>query len=111
MFISKTNLRSPYGKIILGFIFVTIYSLPLNAQTNTTQYKFLQNIEVGKDMNWDFKSEDETASLKDKIKKLGDYNLSPSDSDLDVELLETEPKWGNRGDVEDRSIKAEVYHY
>ncbi|GAB4523174.1 MAG: hypothetical protein Tsb0014_00470 [Pleurocapsa sp.] len=111
MFISKTHLRSPYGKIILGFIFVTIYSLPLNAQTNTTQYEFLQNIEAGKDMNWGFSSEDETASLKDEIKKLGDYDLSASDTDLDVELLETEPKWGNRGDVEDHSIEAEVYDY
>ncbi|MGK7951256.1 MAG: hypothetical protein AB4368_21350 [Xenococcaceae cyanobacterium] len=88
-----------------------IYSLPLNAQTNTSEYEVLNNIETEENIDWSFSSEDESISIKDDLKELGDYSISESELEEDLELTEEDPKWGNRGDVEDLSIEAEVYDY
>ena len=111
MLTSKFNQRLFNWKIILGFILISISSLPLNVQAQTKEYQFLEDIEAGKNVNWSFSSEDETVSLKDEIEALGDYSISNSDVKLDLELSEEDRKWGNRGDAKDYYLEAEVYNY
>lgn len=108
--ISKKDLKFSIQVIALGTM-LGIYSLPLNAQTNTSEYDVLNNIEIEENIDWTFSSEDESISIKDDLKELGDYSISESELEEDLELTEEEPKWGNRGDVEDLSIEAEIYDY
>lgn len=107
----KTNKKTLNWAVVLGLIFVGIYHLPLNAQSDTTEYNFLTDIEAGENTNWSFSSEDETISLKDEIRKLGDYTISTPYVDRDIELFQEDKRWGNRGDAEDRAIEAEIYDY
>ncbi|MDJ0636923.1 MAG: hypothetical protein QNJ34_27340 [Xenococcaceae cyanobacterium MO_188.B29] len=94
--------------IALGAILST-YSLPLNAQTNTSEYDFLKDNTTEANIDWNFSSEEESISIKDDLKELGEYSISEPDSD--TEIVEEEQKWGNRGDVEDFSIETEVYDH
>ena len=109
---------SIYQKIICfcaitsSSVLASTYSLPLHAQTSTVDgSSILEGVETGEDLDWSFTSEDEPISVKDDIKELEDYSLSGSDSETDLELIEEERKWGNRGDVEDYSVEVEVYDY
>ena len=109
--ILKTNTRFLIRALALGTMLPGFYSWPLNAQTNTSEYDFLGDIEAGTNVDWSFSSEDESLAVTDDLKELGEYNISDSDSEGDVELIGEEQKWGNRGDVEDFSFEAEVYDY
>lgn len=108
--ILRKDLKFLIQAIAIGTMF-GIYSLPLNSQTNTSEYDFLNNIETEENLEWSFSSEDESISIKDDIKELGDYSISESELEEVIELSDEDPKWGNRGDVEDLSIEAEVYDY
>ncbi len=108
--ILKKELKFSIQAIAIGTM-LGIYSLPLNAQANTSEYDFLNNIETEENIDWSFSSEDESISIKDDLKELGDYSISESELEEDLELTDEDPKWGNRGDVEDLSIEAEVYDY
>ncbi len=108
--ILKKELKFSIQAIAIGTM-LGIYSLPLNAQTNTSEYDFLNNIETEENLDWSFSSEDESISIKDDLKELGNYSISESELEEDLELTDEDPKWGNRGDVEDLSIEAEVYDY
>ena len=92
--------------IAIGSTFATIYSLPLHAQSD-----ILKGIETDENLNWTFTSEREPITVKDDIRELEQYSVSESDPEVDLELTEESPKWGNRGDVEDYSVEVEVYDY
>jgi len=90
--------------IVVGF------ALPATAQADSsTDFEF-NKIEIGEDAGWEFKSENESISVQDDLKKLQEYSISDTE-DTDVRLLQENRRWGNRGDVEDYSIETEVYGY
>ena len=99
--------------IALGLTLTNINISPINAQTDTRGDIFLEDIEAGEEVNWNFSSEDESTSIKDDIKGLGEYSSSETESEteIDLELVEEDSRWGNRGDAEDYSIEAEFYDY
>lgn len=99
--------------IFIGTTLASIYSLPLNAQTNTVADSggILEDVEAGENLNWGFTSENESISVKDDIQELENYRISESSSEEDIELIEDTRKWGNRGDIEDYSVEVEVYDY
>jgi hypothetical protein len=98
--------------IAIGTTLTSIYNLPLNAQNNQLEdNNFQENITPQKDLNWRFSSENESRSLQDNLQNLEEYSISELNSEADLKLTENTPKWGNRGDVEDRSFKIEVYDY
>lgn len=105
--------KTQFGQNAIASVFMVIaslYSLPINAQTTIANADLLQDIEAGEDVNWSFSSEEESISIKDDLEELREYNLSEEEDSTDVELTE-EKSWGNRGDVEDRSVEVEVYDY
>ena len=106
--ILRTNKQFLIQAIALGTI-LHIYSLPLNAQTSTSEYDFLKDSKTEANSDWNFSSEEESISIEDDLEELGEYSISEPDSD--TEIIEEEPKWGNRGDVEDFSIETEVYDH
>lgn len=83
-----------------------MYNLPSNAQDTV-----LGDIEADENLNWTFTSENEPISVKDDIRELQTYSISDDDEDLGLELEEDDPKWGNRGDVDDYTFEVEVYDY
>ena len=96
--------------IALGIIVASVYSLPLQAQLETSEDVSLEDLEVKEEENWSFSSEDETISIQNNLQELGEYNIStPYDSDL--RLTEEERRWGNRGDRPDYTLETEVYNY
>ncbi|MDJ0534899.1 MAG: hypothetical protein QNJ70_20860 [Xenococcaceae cyanobacterium MO_207.B15] len=97
------------GAIALGLILVSIDSWPLNAQNNTSEDHFLGGIEVERNEEWNFTSEDKFSSIKDNIQELEEYSISELDLEADTQLIEEE--WGNRGEVENNAIKLEFYEY
>ena len=92
--------------IALGLIALTS---SVNAQTNNSDFKF-EPIEVGEETNWGFSSEDESPSIKDDIKELEDYSISNTD-DTDIRITDEAPRRGNRGELEDFSIDADLFEY
>lgn len=111
MMYDKLRLGKYSGAIAIFFTFLSLNSSILNAQENPSEYRFLQDIEAGTNTSWNFTSEDESRSVRDEIKELGDYSLSDSDAEVDVRLVEEERRWGNWGNVEDYSIQTEFYEY
>ncbi|WP_019509608.1 hypothetical protein [Pleurocapsa sp. PCC 7319] len=108
---NKDRSQKVFSSISLGLILTSIYGLPLNAQTNTSEYDFLEDIEAGRNIDWDFSSEDESTSIRDEINKLGEYNISETKS-RDVRITEENRRWGSRGDAAvDYTIETEVYDY
>jgi xanthine dehydrogenase molybdopterin-binding subunit B len=105
--------------IALGGLSLLVYSLPISAQTNTNEVNITQtntdkiNTEdwnISSNTEWNFSSEDESVSVKDRLKQFGEYNSSQPDS-RDVELLQENQRWGNQGDVEDYSLETDIYNY
>ena len=96
--------------IALGALITIIYSLPLMAQTNTTEAN-IEDWQINSDTKWNFSSDDESASIKDELNQLREYNSSQPNMERDVELLQENHKWGNQGDVEDYSLETDVYNY
>lgn len=99
------------GAIALGIIAANFFSLPLKAQTNTSEADLFEDITAGEDINWGYSSEDETISIQDSLEELEGYNVSDSAEDVDVQLREEERRWGNRGDAKDYYFEAEIYNY
>lgn len=102
--------------LILGSIFIpaplwadTPDGARLSDLSSSSRDRFLEDIQVGENLNWNFSSEDETRSIEDELKKVSELNLSQSESD--VRIIEEDQKWGNRGDVEDYKFKIDVYEY
>ena len=93
--------------IAIGLI---AFSSISNAQTSSSESFEFERIEVGEEINWDFSSEDETTSIKDDIKELKDYSISDTE-DSDVRITDEEPRFDNRGELQDFSIDADVYEY
>lgn len=88
----------------------TILTFPANAQTERSQYSFLEGIEAGKDSGWQFSSTSESLSVKDDIKNLEEYSVSESDV-TDIELEAESNEGINRRWTKDYSVEAEVYDY
>lgn len=86
------------------------FSLPAVAQTDSNGSFDFNKIEVGEDRDWEFKSENESASVQDDLGELQEYSLSDVD-DTEVRLIKEDRRWGNVGDTEDYSIETEVYGY
>ena len=119
-----TNMKliQRYSVIALGFLLTGVYSVQANAQTNVSQSTvnsstpvnnsipngYLEGIEAG-DSTWGFSSESESKSLDDNLNKLGQYNVSDSESDKKDVIINR--SWGNQGDIKDRSIAAPVYKF
>ena len=103
--IGKYSVAIAFISAILNFS-----GLPSNAQTDRTEYYFLEDVEARTRANWDFPSEDESTSIKDDLQELSEYDLSESDLE-DIQLVEEDRKWGNKGDARNYSIEAEIYDY
>ena len=99
------------GAIALGIIAANLFILPLNAQTDIAEDIFFEDIKAGEDMNWSFSSEDETTSVQNRFNELGEYNISDSAEDGNVQLLEENRRWGNRGNTTNYLLEAEIYDY
>ncbi|MEM8674797.1 MAG: hypothetical protein AAGF83_13120 [Cyanobacteria bacterium P01_G01_bin.67] len=99
--------------LILALVSITFSLAPVTAQTARSQSNFLTDIEAGNYDDWEFSSEDESISIKDEITELQEYNLSNlSESEIELEgRIVKDRTWGNRGDVEDFSVKTDVYEY
>jgi|GEM_PF-5307195 len=96
----------PFSAIALGLTaFNTISSA--QAQTNTVDSFQFDKIELEED-NWNFQSENETVSIQDNLQDLRQYSI---DDLVDTDVRLVEKKWGNRGDVDDYSIKTNIYNY
>ncbi len=126
LIIINTKFIRKYSLIALGFLLTSVYSVQANAQTNPSESTgnlstpvsnstsnnynsgYLEGIEAG-DSNWGFSSESESKSLDDNLNKLGQYNISDSESDKKDVIINR--SWGNQGDVKDRSIEAPVYKF
>lgn len=99
-----------YRAIALGLSLATVCSLPLAAQTKASD-NFFEDIQL-RDTNWNFTSEDETLSIENNLKELGEYNISNTDLDTTVELKEEKRRWSNNlGGPEEYMIETEVYDY
>lgn len=96
--------------IAIGCVLSAASSFPLVAQTVTKSGDSLENISTDENLDWSFTSEREPMSVKDDLPPNSAYSISEEDG-TDVELEGSEPRWGNRGDVEDYSIDFEVYDY
>ena len=96
--------------IAFGATLTTLYCLPLNAQTRTTQSN-PKNWELKEKTDWTFSSENESISIQDDLEELEEPSISEPNTETDLEISEENRKWGNRGDVEDYSIEVEVYDY
>ncbi|MBE9045065.1 hypothetical protein IQ255_11730 [Pleurocapsales cyanobacterium LEGE 10410] len=101
----------PLRAIAFGFTLATIYSLPLVAQTDTPEDLF-EDIQAGENATWNFTSEEETLSIENNLEELGEYSISNSELDTNIELKEENRRWGNNlGGPEEYSIETEIYDY
>ena len=108
---SKLELRAALA-IALGFIVIN-YSLPLNAQTRTSNKTMFENIEAGEE-GWNFISEEETISIQDNLNQLEDYSIYNSEFDSDIRLIEENQRWldgGERPNYPDYSLETDIYDY
>lgn len=97
--------------IALGIFAVNFLSLSSNAQTNSSEDFMFKDIEARDDGGWSFSSEEETISIQNNLSELGKYNINESATDKEVQLIEEERRWGNKGDRPDYSIEAEIFDY
>ena len=90
------------------------------AQSTTADSFNFEEISVGDETSWNFSSKDETASLRDEIQQLGEYNISDTDN-FNVKLIQENRTWANKGDrpyyyIENRiapyySVETQIYGY
>ena len=98
--------------IALGIIAASIYSSPLHAQTRTLKETMLDDIEVGKDEGWNFISEEETISIQNNLKELGDYSILDRNQDSgDLRLVEEDRRWESPNNRPDYTLETDVYDY
>lgn len=96
--------------IALGTLLAIIYGLPANAQTNTKEPSYLEDIEAGKDSEWNFSGTSESVSIEDRIPNLQEYSIDDLDS-TDVELVEKSRRRDTRRGIKDYSVEVEVQDY
>ena len=95
--------------IALGIIVVNLSTLPSNAQSMTADSFNFDEIDAGGKGNWNFSSEDETASIRDNLKELGEYDISGGEN-FDIKLIQrNRRRWGNRGDRPDYSLENRIF--
>lgn len=110
--------------IALGIIVVNLPTLPGNTQSTTADSFNFEEISAGGKGSWNFSSESETASIRDNLKELGEYDISGVEN-FDIRLIQRR-NWrnrrgGNQGDrpyyfVEDRIFpyypqSTRIYNY
>lgn len=104
-----------FGAIALGITTVN-YSLPLNAQTDSSEEFSFEDIQAGKDGSWNFSSEDETISIQDNLRQLNqevkdrESEISyPYDSDF--RLIEEDRRWynTNTGNGPEYILETDIY--
>lgn len=102
------------GAIALG-ITTASYSLPLNAQTDSSKEFSFEDIEAGKDGSWNFSSEDETISIQDNLRQLN-QEVKEKESEIsypydsDFRLIEQQPRWDtNTGNGPDYILETDIY--
>ena len=106
--------------IAIGIVVVKLLILPTHAQSTTADSFNFEEISVGDQNGWNFSSKNETASLRDEIQQLGEYNISNADN-FNVKLVQENRTWANKGDrpyyyIENKIapyyfIKTRVYDY
>ena len=106
--------------IATSFLLANSYVLSTNAQTNSLEAStennysdgYLEGIGTG-ETNWDFSSEQESLSLEDKLKELPEFSIfkSEPDSELDLELVEENPRGDNLGNSRKYLLETEIYDY
>lgn len=103
----KINPKILIVELFLLIIVQGIYILQLNAQNNTSEFDSLNNIQVEKDIEFDFSNQNESISIQENIQKLDDYNIS----EPELQPREQEQEWGNTGDVKSHSVDFDIYNY
>ncbi len=96
--------------ISTGTMLAITCSLPLNAQTKISQSGYLEDIQAGKDEEWNFSGVDESLSIEDEIQELGEYRISEPQL-LDLEATVENNKWGDERFIERYYLEAEIYEY
>ena len=109
--------------IALGIIVVNLLTLPSNAQSTTADSFKFEDLSAGGKGNWSFSSESETASIRNNLKQLNEYDISGVEN-FDVRSIQRR-NWrnrrgGNQGDryyyIENRifpyyPIRNRIYNY
>ena len=98
-----------FSAIALGIIVVNFFTLPANAQTDTSESFNFEEIGIGENADWNFTSENETISIEDEIENLEEFDISDS-NDPDTRLIEKRG-WGNRGARPEYSVETTIYDY
>ncbi len=103
----KINPNILIVELFLLIIIQGIYILQLNAQNHTSESDSLNNIQVEKDIEFDFPNQNESISIQENIQKIENYNIS----EPELEPREQEQQWGNTGDVKPHSVDFDIYNY
>ena len=90
-----TKIAQSLGAIAIGISIINFPILKANAQSTTADSFNFEEISIGDETSWNFSSKDETASLRDEIQQLGNYNIS-SANDFDVKLVQENRTWANK---------------
>lgn len=80
--------------VALGIIVVNLSILPSNAQSTTADSFNFDKISAGGKGSWSFSSEDETASIRDDLKQLKEYDISGVEN-FDIRAIQRR-NWRNR---------------
>lgn len=94
--------------LLFGLALVHLSALPLNAQDKSSNLP--ENIEVEAENSWEFSSENESISVRDDIRELGNYTVDNSET-LGLEINERNNKWYNQNYGRRYTIETEVYDY
>ena len=118
--LTTTKNQVRLSAIVLGIVFASFPVLKSEAQDTTAESFSFDSIIVGNEEGWQFPSENETVSLQDEIKELGDYSVSDADN-FRIELIQQNTTLVNQGDrptyyIENRiapyySIETQIYDY
>ena len=129
----STTAKTIYiGTIVIGIIAASFSTLPASAQQRdyTWRNKFAESLaqsttadsfnfdelSAGGKGNWNFSSEDETRSIRDNLKQLGEYDISGAEN-FNIRLTRQNRRrlgigrWANKGDRPYYSIDNGFYPY
>ena len=100
-------------KLAIALILVTAIASvnisPVNAQTDAVPADYLEDIQAGKDSEWQFSGTTESVSIEDDISNLEEYRIQNSDVS-DIQLTEGSRR-GTNDSIQDYSIKTDIYNY
>lgn len=118
--LTTTRAAMRLSAIGIGIIVINFPTLPIRAQSTTAESFNFEEISVGGEDNWDFPSENETASIRDELQQLGEYNISGAEN-FDLKLIQRNRRGGIRSNrpnyfIENGvapyySIKTRIYGY